>query len=298
MALPFSTAVLAEVNKAAGGLLGRPFRLKRVEPAAGGSINRAFAVGDGEDRFFLKVNDAEALAVFEAEAEGLDALRDANVRAPAPLAHGIAAGEAFLLMEYLPLRAPRDGDYIGLADALGTLHENIAPSFGWVQPNFIGASRQANPWTESWVDFWRGARLERQLDVARQKGYGGMLQLLGEQVLAAVPEVLDGHAPQPCLVHGDLWRGNVGFLANGTPSLFDPAVYFGDREVDIAMTELFGGFPQVFYDTYFERFPVDEGYAGRRDLYNLYHLLNHLNLFGACGDQVERLMRSILQRFY
>jgi len=289
-------AVLAEVNDTAGRLLGRRFRLKSVDPVAGGSVNRSFAVGDGQDLFFLKVNGVASLPVFEAEAEGLSALREARVRSPVPFAHGVAGSEAYLLMEYLPLREPRDGDYIGLADALGTLHESSAPSFGWVQPNFIGASRQANPWTESWADFWCRARLERQLEIARQKGHGGLLQLLGEQLIAAVPEILSGHTPQPCLVHGDLWRGNVGFLANGTPSLFDPAVYFGDREVDIAMTELFGGFPRVFYEAYFERYPVDEGYAGRRDLYNVYHLLNHLNLFGVYLDRVESLMRSILDR--
>ena len=245
MALPFSTAVLAAINDAAGRSLGRRFRVKNVQPVSGGCINRSFVVGDGEDKFFVKVNGAVALPVFEAEAAGLHALRETQVRAPAPLTHGLAGSEAYLVLEHLSLRQPREGDFIGLADALATLHGKSAPSFGWTQANFIGASPQDNPWTHSWVDFWRGARLERQLNMAAQKGHGGLLQSLGERLVAALPRLLAGHAPQPALVHGDLWHGNIGFLANGVPSLFDPAVYFGDREVDIAMSELFGGFPRT-----------------------------------------------------
>jgi protein-ribulosamine 3-kinase len=294
MAIPFSTAVLAAVNAAAGNLIGHPFRVKSVQPATGGCINRSFVVGDGRECFFLKVNGAAALAQFAAEADGLNALRQANVRAPAPVAHGAAGDETYLLMEYMSMREPRTGDYVGLAEALATLHQSSASSFGWPQANFIGASHQVNPWTASWMDFWRNARLARQLELAAQNGHGGLLQSLGERLLAALPQVLGGHVPRPALVHGDLWHGNVGFLANGTPTLFDPAVYFGDREVDIAMSELFGGFPRVFYDAYFERLPVDEGYAARRDLYNVYHLLNHLNLFGGYRERVEILMRSVL----
>jgi protein-ribulosamine 3-kinase len=294
MALPFSTAALAAINDAAGRVLGARFRVKSCQAVSGGCIHRSFVISDDHHRFFVKLNGVEALPIFEAEAEGLHALREANVRAPIPLAHGVAGTEAFLLMEYLALREPRNGDYIGLAEMLGSLHESTHPTFGWPQPNFIGTSRQTNPWTDSWAEFWRNARLERQLEIAQQNGYGGLVQSLGERLLATLPQLFAHHVPQPSLIHGDLWRGNVGFLANGAPVLFDPAVYFGDREVDIAMTELFGGFPSIFYDTYFERFPPDEGYAVRRDVYNLYHLLNHLNLSGSYKERVEGLMRCIL----
>jgi len=195
MGLPFSAAVLAAINDGAGRALGRRFRVKNIQPVAGGCINRSFMVGDGADRFFVKVNGAVALPIFEAEAAGLSALREAEVRAPMPVAHGLAGSEAYILMECLSLRQARAGDYIGLADALVTLHGKNSSSFGWAQANFIGASRQDNPWAVSWVDFWREARLERQLEMAAQKGYGGSVLSLGERLVAAMARLRSSTRP-------------------------------------------------------------------------------------------------------
>jgi len=134
-----------------------------------------------------------------------------------------------------------------------------------------------------------------QLQLATEKGYGGQLQSLGEKLLDALPAFFAGYAPQPSLLHGDLWKGNRAFTADGVPTIFDPAIYFGDRECDVAMTELFGGYPASFYAAYHAEWPLDAGYARRRDLYNLYHILNHTNLFGGgYVRQAEQVMQKLL----
>jgi fructosamine-3-kinase len=154
---------------------------------------------------------------------------------------------------------------------LANAHRRPGPRFGWSRDNYIGSTPQANAWCDDWAEFWRDRRLRPQLELAASKGFDVEMPSL---------HLLENHEPQPSLLHGDLWSGNAGFTAQG-PVVFDPAVYYGDREADLAMTELFGGFPREFYDAYRKEWPVDEGYARRKHLYNLYHLLNHLNLFGA-----------------
>ncbi|HUQ74313.1 MAG TPA: fructosamine kinase family protein [Burkholderiales bacterium] len=248
-------------------------RFDRLEPVSGGCIHRSYrALVDGRTRF-LKMNDARMSDAFAAEADGLSALRAAGCRAPEPLAHGVKDGEAYLLMEFLDLGP--GGDFSALGKLLAALHQARGERFGWARDNYIGATAQQNGWCESWAQFWRERRLGPQLAIARRKGFA--------IDAARVCDLLDAHAPQPSLVHGDLWSGNVGFLATGrtaAPVLFDPAVYYGDREVDLAMTELFGGFPREFYSAYEAAWPLPPGYETRKHLYNLYHLLNHLNLFG------------------
>ncbi|MEO1204570.1 MAG: fructosamine kinase family protein, partial [Pseudomonadota bacterium] len=153
---------------------------------------------------------------------------------------------------------------------------------------------QRNPWTDEWLTFFAEHRLGYQLELAARNGYVGELETLGAALAARLPELLEGHAPEPSLLHGDLWGGNWG-VADGEPVIFDPAVYFGDSETDIAMTQLFGGFGRTFYEAYFERRPPGEGSATRLELYQLYHVLNHLNLFGSGYlGQAITLMRSLL----
>ena len=154
---------------------------------------------------------------------------------------------------------------------LAAAHREAGPRFGWSRDNYIGSTPQANGWCDDWAEFWRERRLRPQLELAARKGFN-----LGR--IDPVP-VLQNHKPQPALLHGDLWSGNAGFTADG-PVVLDPAVYYGDREADLAMTELFGGFPREFYDAYNKAWPLESGYPRRKHLYNLYHLLNHLNLFG------------------
>jgi protein-ribulosamine 3-kinase len=249
--------------------LRQPLRIDSAEPVSGGCIHRCYRVLIGGTPRFLKTNSTEHSDAFAAEADGLAALRSAGLRAPEPLAHGVAGEEAYLLLEYLELRGK--GDFAALGRMLATAHRKPGPRFGWARDNYIGSTPQKNRWCDDWVEFWRERRLGPQFELARSKGFE-----LGKVALGAV---LEGHRPQPSLLHGDLWSGNAGFTADG-PVVFDPAVYYGDREADLAMTELFGGFPREFYKAYNEVFPLPDGYERRKHLYNLYHLLNHLNLFG------------------
>ena len=195
--------------------------------------------------------------------DGLQAL-GAVVRVPRILDHG----PDFILLEQLDLR--RRGDWAALARLLATLHRKTGPRFGWHRDNFIGATPQINTWRDDWATFFLECRIQPQLALARKSGFPIQVSL----------HLLNDHKPEPSLLHGDLWSGNAGFIDEG-PVLFDPAVYYGDRETDLAMTELFGGFPAQFYDAYNEAFPLPAGYETRKHFYNLYHLLNHLNIFGA-----------------
>jgi fructosamine-3-kinase len=233
-------------------------------------LNR-FSRAKHDDRpCFRKANEARFADAFAAEAQGLAALRAAGVRAPEPLAFGVQAGEAYLLVEYLELR--KDGDWQALGRMLAAQHRRHGTRFGWARDNFIGATPQQNGWLADWPTFFTERRLAPQLRLALENGFrlepGNVVELLAQ------------HRPQPSLLHGDLWSGNAGFLADGSPVLFDPAVYYGDREADLAMTELFGGFPKAFYAAYEAAYPLEPGYALRKHLYNLYHLLNHLLHFG------------------
>jgi fructosamine-3-kinase len=244
-------------------------RIKSAEPASGGCIHRCYRVLiDGKQRF-LKMNSQDYSDAFAAEAEGLEALRGAGMRVPEVLGQDIAGGEAYLLLEFLDLGSK--GSFAELGRMLASVHQNRGPRFGWARDNYLGTTPQRNGWSDNWAEFWRERRMKPQLELARRNGFD-----LGEVKLDGL---LDGHEPQPSLLHGDLWSGNVGFTSDG-PVVFDPAVYYGDREADLAMTELFGGFPREFYAAYSEVFPLDAGYEKRKHLYNLYHLLNHLNLFG------------------
>lgn len=207
--------------------------------------------------------------MYAAEAEGLRALRAAGVRAPEPFDHGIRGGKAFIEMERLELGARADWPAMGRM--LAALHRNTADRFGWKSDNWIGLGPQKNGWCEDWASFFLEKRLIPQAARAEQNGY--------RIELPDVKKLLEGHRPKASLLHGDLWSGNAGFTPSG-PVIFDPAVYYGDREADLAMSELFGGFPREFYASYNEAFPLPSGYEVRKNLYNLYHLLNHLNLFG------------------
>lgn len=233
-------------------------------------------------------------AMFVAEAAGLDTIAATNtLRVPHVIAHGIAGKQSYLVQEHLELSLRGDAKLLGAQ--LAALHRCSAPQFGFAQANFIGTTCQPNAWTDDWVTFWREQRLGFQLQLAAENGYRGELQRLGAQLLDALPAFFEDYTPQPSLLHGDLWGGNHAYLTDGTPTIFDPAVYYGDRECDLAMTELFDGYPANFYAAYRAAWPLDAGYATRRDLYNLYHILNHANLFdGGYVRQAEQMMCRLL----
>lgn len=257
------------------GARGKP-RWSRI----GGNATTAHWLLDiGSARSFVKTvrtSDADALA---AEADALRAIAGSGaVRVPAVYAQGTAEGAAFLALEWLDIVDGGRGAALG--HVLSKMHAVTAPQFGWHRDNTIGPTPQSNAWCEDWAAFFRDRRLRPQLALAARNGYRGALEHGGERLLDALPQLLRGHRPAASLLHGDLWAGNAGRLADGTPVLYDPATYYGDREADIAMTELFGGFGADFYAAHAQAKPVDGGYPVRRTLYNLYHVLNHLNLFG------------------
>ncbi len=265
---------------AAAALLGAGSGSASWHALGGSSLNATWRLDAAGRAFFVKSHAAARLPMLEAEADGLRELGRANaVRVPSPIATGAADGVAFLALEWLEFA--RGGRDAALGRALARLHRTTGPRFGWHRDNTIGTTPQDNAWMDDWATFFRDRRIAPQLALAMRRDNGKALLRHGDRLLAAIPALLSGHAPVASLLHGDLWSGNAARLASGEPVLFDPAVYFGDRETDLAMSELFGGFDSDFYAAYREAWPVDAGYAMRRDLYNLYHVLNHFNLFGA-----------------
>ena len=231
---------------------------------------------------FVKTADSTELPRLTAEAEGLRALRDAGcVRVPTVYSCAVAGNRAELVVERLDLRPLDRPSGAALGAALAALHRHHGPRYGWANNNFIGATPQANDWHDAWPLFFADRRLAPQLRLARQNGMERILAERGEGLLERLPALFLDYRPAPSLLHGDLWGGNAGALPDGTPVIFDPACYYGDRETDIAMAELFGGFPDSFYAAYRSACPLDVGYETRKTLYNLYHILNHFNLFGA-----------------
>ena len=248
----------------------------------------------GSDHAFVKTGPASSLPMFEAEAEGLRELAAADaVRVPAVIDCGIDDGTAFIAIERLHLERATTAVETVFGDQLANLHRHTKKRHGWHRDNTIGPTPQHNPWTDDWIDFFREHRLRFQLDLAARNGYSGELQSLGDRLESRLPDLFDGYAPAASLCHGDLWSGNWG-VADGVPVIYDPAVYYGDRESDIAMTMLFGGFGRAFYRAYGESWPMAEGHERRLKLYQLYHVLNHLNLFGSGYlGQAMKLLRDL-----
>ena len=199
------------------------------------------------------------------------------------------------MLEYLELGRDGASSAERLGAQLAQLHRHTGRQHGWHRDNTIGSTPQINNPDPDWLQFWRERRLGYQLGLAAHRGYGGALQRKGERLSADLGQVLADHVPAPSLLHGDLWSGNYAALSDGRPVIFDPASYYGDRETDLAMTELFGGFSPRFYSAYRDHYPLNEGYRLRKTLYNLYHVLNHANLFGGgYASQAEHMMDDLL----
>lgn len=262
----------------------------------GGSINDCFRWQTSQGPVFVKRAPFARLSMFEAEADGLARLRQAGALCvPAFLAIGSTNTEAFLVLEWLDLVEPDAASEEKFGEALAWQHRNRAQTYGLERDNFIGATAQPNDVSGDWVRFWRERRLLYQLDLAAKNGHAGRLQDRGRRLAELMDVFFASYRPAASLLHGDLWGGNRGVLADGTPVVFDPAVYCGDREADIAMTTLFGGFGPRFYSAYAAIWPMDQAAGTRRALYNLYHVLNHLNLFGGSyREKAESLIDRLL----
>lgn len=294
---PIAAAVAGSIADATGS----PQAAFSLEPVGGGCIHRAFKLttdtAGGKRSWFVKANDADKAAMFDAEARGLKSLAKAGaIRVPEVIVAGGDDDEhTWLVLEWLDLAPLAAGSGARLGEALAAQHRRPQPKFGWPRDNFIGSSPQSNALADDWLDFWRMHRLQAQLRYAACNRLPSKMIDRGERLLADAEILFRDYTPEKSLLHGDLWGGNAAALEDGTPVVFDPAVYVGDREADLAMTELFGGFPKDFYSAYRNAWPVSDGYPVRRDFYNLYHVLNHANLFqGGYVRQAADLIEKVL----
>jgi protein-ribulosamine 3-kinase len=260
---------------------GYSLHAPQIEAISGGDINATYRLQTSSVSWFIKVNHAALEAMFAAEADGLKEWAATRlVRVPSVITYGHTLECAYLVLEYLPLTPCQPVSQRDFAQQLAQLHQHTKPFYGWHRNNTIGSTPQYNPHSTNWVEFWQQHRLGTQLKMAADKGYGGALQRQGEKLLADMGLFFTDYTPPPVLLHGDLWSGNIASDTQQHPVIFDPACYYGDRETDMAMTELFSGFSRDFYAAYQAIYPLDDGYCVRKNLYNLYHILNHLNLFG------------------
>lgn len=284
------TEIDAEISR----VTGEKFQTQQRRSIGGGSINQGYAVSNEKLTYFVKLNQASLMAMFEAEALGLEEmLATATIRVPKPIGWGTADDSSYIVLEWLEFGNGNTHSWEEMGRKLAAMHKTTSSQgFGWKINNTIGSTPQINTWTANWAEFYIKHRLGYQFQLAKHRG-GNFPQQ--DKLLAVIPELLADHDVQPSLVHGDLWGGNAGCTVLGEPVIFDPAIYFADREVDIAMTELFGKFPAAFYQGYNEVFPLDAGYEKRKTLYNLYHILNHFNLFGGSyASQANRMIEKVL----
>ncbi len=285
---------------------GESLDVNSAQSVGGGCISTAYSVKTDSRQVFIKINTTQNLAMFEAEFEGLIELaKSHSIHVPEPMCCGLAGSESYLVMEHLKLGGPANAKQLG--KNLATMHrsthvKNGRARYGWIRDNTIGSTPQVNDYEDNWASFWVKHRLGYQLILAQQNGANNhALQKMvqqGEKLCENLAGFFVGYTPEASLLHGDLWSGNVDYDQTGRPVIFDPAVYYGDRETDLAMTELFGGFPAEFYTTYNEDYPLDEGYPTRKTLYNLYHILNHFNLFGGdylsqASNMIDRLLSEL-----
>jgi len=276
---------------------GRHFSVGQQQSMGGGSINTAFLLtSDDGQQYFVKTNRTGQKAMFEAEARGLQEIASSNtLKVPMSVCTGDDQAQSYIVLEYLDMTGQADQRVLG--EQLAAMHHVTAGQFGWEINNTIGATHQPNDKMDDWLGFWREQRLGFQLQLAAQNGYGGELQSLGEKLLVEMPKLFSGREVKASMLHGDLWGGNVAGLKDGTPVIFDPAFYYGDREADLAMTYVFGGFGPDFYASYQNAFPVDDGFAVRKTFYNIYHIINHLNLFGGGyhGQSIQMLEQVLAE---
>ncbi|MBL8514825.1 MAG: fructosamine kinase family protein [Betaproteobacteria bacterium] len=292
-------AALVEIAASIANKTGLSFVVSATMDITGGSRWRTFRLDNartGHPRsVFVKFGQVEHTPVFEAEVDGLAALVQAKsgIHIPAVIACEHDTEHAWLVLEWIDLAPLNAASAARAGIALAALHRNTGHQFGWPRDNFIGATPQVNTQTTDWVNFFQHQRLLFQLHLAAKNRYPTRLIDRGERLVADLPALFRDYTPLASLLHGDTWIGNMAQDAEGQPVTFDPAVYHGDREADVAMCEMFGGYPREFFTEYANAWPLDAGYSTRKHLYNLYHLLNHANLFA--GDYVPQSAERIEQ---
>ncbi|MGB1140608.1 MAG: fructosamine kinase family protein [Halioglobus sp.] len=287
------------IENAISAATGESFTASAASPIMGGSINEAMRLDGNLGTYFVKLNKPALVDMFESEAEGLAEINaTGEVLTPAPVCWGEGGEQSWLVLEFINSGYQHSWSSARLGEQLAALHRHSAQRFGWRRDNYIGRTPQPNNESGQWVNFYAEQRLGFQLALAKGQGASASLLSAGELLLADLPVFFSDYQPMPSLLHGDLWGGNWACDPGGNPVIFDPAVYYGDREADIAMTEIFGGFDAEFYRAYNDTWPLDPGYPVRKTLYNLYHVLNHYNLFGGgyasqAGDMINNLLSEI-----
>lgn len=271
------------------------FKIAEKSKLDGGDISECYMISDGEQRYFVKCNTREFVNRFEVEADNLKKLRETNTVYVPELVHiGKSKHNSFIILNYLPTK-PLDDEKSSyeFGVKLAMLHLwGEQKEYGFDTDNFIGSTLQPNSWNKKWSRFFSEQRIGWQLQLLAEKGisFGNI-----SDIVSQINEQLISHNPKPSLLHGDLWSGNVANSPFG-PICYDPACYWGDRECDIAMTELFGSLTPQFYKGYNSISPIDLGYRDRKNIYNLYHILNHCNLFGGHYlDEAEQVLSTITQ---
>jgi fructosamine-3-kinase len=276
----------------------KPVQFTETESVSGGCINKTLKISDTQkNQWLIKTNLPSLRDMFEAEAAGLEELnKSLSIRIPKSICSGSNNAFSYLVLEFIPLTSQINQKESGKQLAL--LHQKTATKFGWYRNNTIGSTRQSNRYHQNWTSFWINERLLPQLKLAKNNGYSIKNHDSGLKLVEKIPLFFTDYQPSASLLHGDLWSGNCASDDQQNPVIYDPAVYYGDRETDIAMTELFGGFTAEFYAAYNAVYPLDPGYKIRKNLYNLYHVLNHYNLFGGsyasqAATMTQRLLSEV-----
>lgn len=270
------------------------FTIENTRSVGGGCINQGYQLQGNNQKYFVKLNQAKLVEMFAAEALGLKQMyATQTITVPKPICWGTADNSCYIVLQWLDLGGGNGHSWTEMGRQLAAMHKaGTSDRFGWERNNTIGSTPQINDWMDNWADFFAQQRIGYQLKLAKWRG-GGFPDT--NKVVNAIAQRLRDRQPQASLVHGDLWSGNAAIATDGAPVILDPAAYYGDRETDLAMTELFGGFPAAFYNGYNSEWALDEGYQQRKNIYNLYHVLNHFNLFGGgYGSQAKRMIQQLI----
>ncbi len=283
---------LEQISKSIQASTDELFTITGYSPVSGGCINQCFRINtDTSKSFFLKKNKRSFFPFFEAELLALQQIKETQtIFVPEAIKCEEGSSFSYLVLEFIKEGTSNPDRQKKMGQQLAKMHKHPKPYFGWDIDNCIGATPQPNPKSEDWIGFYRDFRLGHQFELAQNKGksFNGSKDLMDN-----IDFFFNDYQPSPSLLHGDLWGGNSSFTENGTPFIYDPASYYGDRETDIAFTYMFGGYTPEFYEGYESTYPLDSGFSQRKRLYNLYHELNHFNLFG--GGYANSAQASINQ---
>ena len=283
-----------EIARSIAQSTGTEFAIANTKSVGGGCINQGYKISSNDAEYFVKLNRASQVEMFVAEAVGLKQMYATNtITIPKPICWGTVENSSYIVLQWLNLAGGSNKSWTEMGRQLAAMHrQGTSDRFGFEVNNTIGSTLQINTWMDNWADFFAQQRIGYQLKLAKRKG-GNFPDT--NKVVNAVRSRLSDRQPEASILHGDLWSGNAAITADGAPVIFDPATYYGDREADLAMTELFGGFSAAFYSGYNEVWQLDSGYQQRKSIYNLYHILNHFNLFGGgYGSQAARIIKQMV----